>query len=93
MFNSKKNEALFWEGVVLGGMLGAAATFALKTAKGKKLQKQLLKTYKGLGLKAGHVGHYLEGMRKKLSKKSRPKKSKKRASRKNFHTEEKRNVA
>jgi gas vesicle protein len=61
MFKTKHSYVDFLEGVLIGGSLAAAATFVFGTAKGKKLQKEVLAKYKKLGHKAEH---YLDNVKK-----------------------------
>jgi gas vesicle protein len=55
MFKSKKMSYVdFVEVLLIGGSLGAMATFMLGTEKGKKLQKEMIHKYKMLGHKVEH---------------------------------------
>ncbi len=60
MFKSKHSYVDFLEGILIGGSLGAAATFIFGTEKGKKLQKEVSQKYKKLERKAGHYRHNVE---------------------------------
>lgn len=60
MFKSKHSYADFIEGMLVGGSLGAAATFMLGTEQGKKLQKEMMKKCKMLGSKVEHYRDNIE---------------------------------
>lgn len=50
----------FLEGLLVGGSLGAAATFLFGTKQGKELQKKIVKKYQTLEHKAEHYIHNAE---------------------------------
>jgi len=73
MFNKPKNHyAEFMEGILVGGAVGAVATFILGTTKGRRLQKQMLHKYRKLGenleSRVGHLRSHMKKVTRKVMK-------------------------
>lgn len=61
MFKKKHSYVDFLEGILISGSLAAVTSFVFGTARGKKLQKEVLAKCKKLGHKAEY---YLENIKK-----------------------------
>jgi gas vesicle protein len=70
MFKSKSSYVTFLEGMLVGGSLGAIATFVFGSEKGKKLQKEVLQKYHKFERRAKHYRDNVErAMKSPVAKK------------------------
>lgn len=72
MFKRKSEHSYIdlFEGILIGGSLGAMTTFLFGTKKGKEVQKHLMQKYKKIGAKAEHMRDKLDkAMKSPVAKK------------------------